>query len=185
MMRSPFRVVLDANVLFPFSLRDTLLRAAHLGYYQLHWSATILEEARRNLVARGHMREDQAERLFAEMERAFPEAAVEDYEALIPAMENDEKDRHVAAAALRAGAQVIVTFNIKDFRRLPPGLEAQTPATFLRHLLDLDPPGMITLLQRQALALQRPPKSFEELLAGLEKTVPAFVEDVRGYLSED
>jgi predicted nucleic acid-binding protein len=37
-----FRVVLDANVLFPFWLRDTLLRAADAGYYQLYWSGEIL-----------------------------------------------------------------------------------------------------------------------------------------------
>jgi hypothetical protein len=43
----------DANVLFPFTLRDTLLRAAEAGVYQLYWSEAILEEVRRNLVATG------------------------------------------------------------------------------------------------------------------------------------
>ena len=35
MFPAPSRVVLDANVLFPFSLRDTLLRAAERGLFQL------------------------------------------------------------------------------------------------------------------------------------------------------
>ena len=35
MIVAPFRVVLDANVLFPFTLRDTLLRAAARGYVQV------------------------------------------------------------------------------------------------------------------------------------------------------
>jgi hypothetical protein len=41
---APFRVVLDANVLYPFTLRDTLLRAAEQARYQLDWSAEILEK---------------------------------------------------------------------------------------------------------------------------------------------
>jgi hypothetical protein len=38
MIPAPFKVVLDANVLYPFSLRDTLLRAASEGLFQLYWS---------------------------------------------------------------------------------------------------------------------------------------------------
>jgi hypothetical protein len=44
------RAVLDASVLFPAAVRDTLLRAAGAGLYQLYWSSDILEEVRRNLV---------------------------------------------------------------------------------------------------------------------------------------
>lgn len=45
MVPAPFIVVLDANVLFPFSLRDTLLRAAASGFYQVRWQlvAAVLE----------------------------------------------------------------------------------------------------------------------------------------------
>jgi hypothetical protein len=32
-----FKVVLDANVIYPFTLRDTLLRAAAAGLYQVYW----------------------------------------------------------------------------------------------------------------------------------------------------
>ena len=47
---SSFYVVLDACVLYPFHLRDALLRTAEKGLYRVHWSATILDEAVRNLV---------------------------------------------------------------------------------------------------------------------------------------
>ena len=50
MITAPFKVVLDANVLYPFSLRDTLLRAAAAALFQVYWSDEILEETRRNLV---------------------------------------------------------------------------------------------------------------------------------------
>src|SRR5688572_12357053 len=112
MVPAPFIVVLDANVLFPFTLRDTLLRAAAADFYQLRWSAQILGEMTSNLVSSGTMTADKAARLRRTMENVFPEAAVTGYEALVPSMKNDEKDRHVAAAALKAGAQVIVTANL-------------------------------------------------------------------------
>ena len=55
MVPAPFIVVVDANVLFPLTLRDTVLRAAAAGFYQLRWSAEILAEMERNLVSTGTM----------------------------------------------------------------------------------------------------------------------------------
>lgn len=181
MILVPFRVVLDANVLYPFTLRDTLLRAAAAGLFQVYWSRQILEEAQRNLLASGTMTQAQAERLQAAMERAFPEAMVSDYEALTPAMRNDEKDRHVVAAAVKAGAQVIVTSNLVDFSELPDGVEAQSPNHFLCNLFDLDPAGMTELVRRQAAALQRPARSFEEVVTALAKMVPEFAANLRRH----
>lgn len=156
MLPAPFRVVLDANVLFPFTVRDTLLRAAALGMYQVHWSEEILSEATRNLIATGRMNDAQAAHLMAAMRDAFPEALVLGYEELIPSMPNDEKDRHVAAAAVKVGAQVVVTSNLSDFRAMPDGVEAQSPDDFLLDLLDLARPDMLELLRNQAAASSDP-----------------------------
>jgi predicted nucleic acid-binding protein len=185
MVPAPFVVVLDANVLFPFTLRDTLLRAAAAGFYQLRWSAEILDETATNLVRSGTMDATKANRLRAIMEREFPEAAVKDYAQLIPAMRNDEKDRHVAAAAVKAGAQVIVTSNLKDFENLPDGVEAQSPDEFLGNLLDLHPAGLVEVLREQAADLVNPPMSFDELLDRLARVVPEFVAVVRAHLGDD
>jgi predicted nucleic acid-binding protein len=174
MRPAPFKAVLDANVLYPFTLRDTLLRAAAAGLYQTCWSDRILDEATRKLIAAGRMTREQAARLREAMSAAFEEAMVTGYEDLIPAMRNHEKDRHVAAVALEAGAQVIVTDNLTDFRNLPEGIEAQSPDTFLCDLFDLDPDGMTELVRSQARDLRRPPRSFEEVLAALAKLVPHF-----------
>src|SRR5579862_4188262 len=111
MLRAPFRVVLDACVLFPYSLRDTLLRAADAAFYQLYWSAEILDEMKRSLVATGTTTDEKAARLAQQMDSYFPEALVSGHEPLIAAMKNEPKDRHVAAAAVKSGAQVIVTSN--------------------------------------------------------------------------
>lgn len=181
MIVAPFKVVLDANVLFPFSLRDTLLRAAAEGLFQLYWSERILNETERNLVATGTITGEQAARLRAAMTHAFPEAMVTGYEYLIPAMPNHEKDRHVVAAAVKAGAQVIVTNNLKDFRELPGGIEAQSPDEFLCNLFDLDPEGMVALVKSQAAALRNPPRSFDELLRGLAKMVPDFAKSLADH----
>jgi predicted nucleic acid-binding protein len=181
MIPAPFKVVLDANVLYPFSLRDTLLRAAATGFFQVYWSEQILDEVMRNLVSKLQVSSEQAAHLRQKMATAFPEAMVSGHEPLIAAMENDEKDRHVVAAAVKAGAQVIVTGNLRDFRTLPDGIEAQSPDEFLCNLLDLDPARLVALVREQSAALKRPPRSFDELLAGLVKLVPDFVNALRHH----
>lgn len=181
MIAAPFKVVLDANVLYPFTLRDTLLRAAAAGLFQVYWSEQILDETVRNLKSDGRMKHDQAVRLLAQMKRAFPEAEVAGHEPLIATMTNDPKDRHVAAAALKIGAQVIVTMNMTDFQSLPEGIEAQTPDEFLENLFDLDRGGMVELLERQAGAMKKPSVTVEELIRGLSRVVPQFAAAVRAH----
>ena len=109
---SRFPVVLDSCVLYPMYLRDTLLRAAEVGVYRVHWSQEILDGAFRNLVAN---QIQQVNRLEIQINRAFPDAMLNVTDRLIPCMDNHEGDRHVLAAALIAKAHVIVTENLKHF----------------------------------------------------------------------
>jgi predicted nucleic acid-binding protein len=182
MAPAPFLVVVDANVLFPLTLRDTVLRAAADGFYQLRWSAEILDEMERNLVSTGTMPADKAARLRATMEKYFPDAEVTGYQPLVAVMQNDAKDRHVVAAAVKAGAQVITTANLKDFTPLPDGIEAQSPDEFLCNLFDLDPEGFVEMLREQAGDLVKPPVTFDELLHRLARVVPELVAAVRDQL---
>ena len=183
MVPAPFIVVVDANVLFPLTLRDTVLRAAAADFYQLRWSREILDEMERNLVSTGTMATEKASRLRTTMERVFPEAMVTGYEPLVAALRNDAKDRHVVAAALKAGAQVVTTSNLRDFTPLPDGIEAQSPDEFLCNLFDLDPPAFVELLREQASDLQKPPVTFEGLLSRLANPVPELVAAVRGFVA--
>ena len=177
-----FCVVLDACVLYPMPLCDTLLRLAAAGLYQVYWSAEILAEASRNLVEHGRASQEGAARREAGMREAFPEAMVLDYEPLIPGMSNHEKDRHVAAAAVKAGAQVIVTANLRDFARLPVGIEASHPDAFLCDLLDLDHRAVLDTLRQQVAVLRRPPQTLDDLLRKLgDRGVPQFVAAVRAF----
>jgi PIN domain len=74
-----FSAVLDANVLYPFSLRDTLLRLAELELFTALWSTRILEEMRRNLVEH-RITAEQADRIEEAMRQAFEEAEVDPHE---------------------------------------------------------------------------------------------------------
>ena len=80
-----FGVVLDACALYPFYLRDTLLRLAERGLYGVRWSDQILGELGGALIGRGSDQE-LIGRTIAQMSAAFPAAAVEGYESLIYSM---------------------------------------------------------------------------------------------------
>jgi len=181
-----FSAVLDTNVLYPFSLRDTLLRLAELELYAPLWSNRILEEMTRNLVAH-RLTEAQAARIEAAMREAFEEAEVDAAEIarLEPAMTNDEKDRHVLAAAVAADSEVIVTFDLNDFPPEacePVGVEAIHPDEFLLALHDLNPQAVRAALEQQAADLN-PPWPLEELLRALTTAgVPRFVDAIRARL---
>ncbi|MBN9681378.1 MULTISPECIES: PIN domain-containing protein [unclassified Corallococcus] len=184
MIHASFPVVLDANVLIPLTVCDTLLSAAHEGLIQIHWTELILEETRRNLVKAIGLSEEKASRRVAAMKAAFPEAMVTGHEGLISSMTNHEKDRHVLAAAVHVGAQTLVTSNLKDFGKnhLPASLQAQDPDTFLQHLLSQAPDVIMEMLRAQAEALRNPPISLMRLLDGLARSVPGFAREARELL---
>ncbi len=182
---SSFGVVLDACVLIPAALRDTLLRAADAGLYRLHWSERILDEVRRNLIANIGLSEEQAQRLINTMNSYFPESAATGYEGLIEVMGNDPKDRHVLAAAVASGSQVVVTNNLRHFPTealAPYSIEAQSPDAFLTHLFDLDPALMIHILHDQVGALRFPAHDMNHVLTIHSNYAPTFVGRVRRAL---
>jgi predicted nucleic acid-binding protein len=173
-MSSAISAVLDANVLYPFTLRDTLLRAAERGMIRVYWSREILNEVRRTALSKGAMKAAAVDRLFRHMEAAFPEAMVAGHESLTATLKNHPKDRHVAAVALHARASLIVTRNLKDFKPLPAGIRAVSPDDLLLALLQADEGAMTELIEDQAAALAEPPVKPGELLQALSSFVPGF-----------
>jgi hypothetical protein len=169
------------------TLRDTLLRTAEAGLYQPKWSDQIVDEFTHALVRQGLVSGEQAARLRRTLEATFEDAFVhrERYRPLIAAMTNQPKDRHVLAATVAGGAEVIVTFNLKDFGGLalsPYAMEARSPDEFLSSLFDLDPTMMTQIVVEQARDLQKPPISVAELIRSLERHAPGFAERVRREL---
>jgi len=169
-------VVLDACVLVPMPLADTLLRlAAGPRLYLPKWSDQIMVEVTRTLQENFGLSPKKAMYRENEIRRHFPEAWIDGYEDLIPAMTNHPKDRHVLAAAVRAGVKVIVTYNLKDFPSsslTPYAITAQGPSAFLKSLYDMAPSAVMQTLETQAAAIGQP---MSYLLSRLRVNTPAFV----------
>ena len=117
-VRTDFKVVLDACVLIPMPLADTLLRLAGARLYLPKWTDQIMGEVARNLGTTFGLSEDQLKYRENEIRRHFPEAWVHSYEDIIPAMTNDPKDRHVLAAAGELQSRVDRLIQHEGF---PPG----------------------------------------------------------------
>lgn len=176
-MTNPVRAVLDANVLIKAGPRDTLLRAAEYDLYRPYWSETILREVERNLVSHRLTTHTQARHLLNVLREVFPEAIAQGYEHLIPDMPIQAKDRHVLAATVSVGADVIVTDNLRDFPAPslePYGVEAQSLDAFLRELFAHYPERMMQIFTEQGADLN-PPRDRAEVIRSLAPHAPGFV----------
>ena len=165
--------LLDANVLYPAGLRDVLLRLADRYLYNPKWSAAIHDEWIRNLLAdRADLTADKLERTRATTDEHFPKAVVTGHERLIADLElPDHRDRHVLAAAIRGGADVIVTMNLRDFpvdRLILHGLKARHPDDFIFDLFGFQRSAVLAVIREHRAALKNPPRSPEEHLTALE-----------------
>ncbi len=175
---SSIGVVLDACVLFPGSLRDTLLRTADVGLFRLQLTDEILEEMRRNLVEKDHVTEEKSQHIVRQIKEYFAEAFVTRHRLLISSMPVNKKDRHVLAAAVASGSQIIVTQNLKDFPQkylAPLEIEALGADDFLIHQYFQEPELMVSIIRKQASDLKRPPQTPFEVLKRLERFAPNFV----------
>ena len=171
---SHFTAVLDANVLHAYPLASVLLELAEARMYRACWSAEIHAEWIRSVRrVRPEIPLDRLQRRRDAMDTALPDACITGHECLVSCLElPDAKDRHVLAVAIRAKAQVIVTYNESDFPADTLAgfdLVAQHPDTFLRHLIDLDRNIVRTRLETMRAQLVNPPIGKAEYIASLER----------------
>jgi predicted nucleic acid-binding protein len=143
--------------------------------FQAKWSERIHDEWTRNVLKnRPDLTTENMQRVRELMNKHVQNSIVTDYESIIPSLTlPDEDDRHVLAAAIRGHADVIVTFNLKDFPQSQLsmyGLEAQHPDEFVSHLIDLAPYLVFEVLHQQQAALKNPPQSIDQLLLTLERS---------------
>lgn len=188
-MNSNFTVVYDACVLFPAPLRDLLMRLAMTDVFRARWTDRIHEEWMRAVLGiRPDLKRADLERTRTLMNDHVRDCLVTGYEHLIESIElPDPNDRHVvaAAAALRSGASLIVTFNLKDFpkeRLRTHNIEAHHPDDFIVDLFDLTPEEVVRAAAEQRRSLRNPPKTVDEftdllLKQGLTQTV----DKLRGF----
>ena len=140
--------LLDTSVLWPSLQRDFLLSLAAEGAYRPVWSSAILAELERHealkLQDRGvptSTARQQASGLVQQMRAAFADAEAVGWEPLEGTFNlPDPDDEHVAAAAVVAEAEVIVTANLRDFPAvaLPPALQVLPAPDFALAVVSTD-----------------------------------------------
>jgi predicted nucleic acid-binding protein len=170
----PFVVVYDANALYPNAQRDLLIRIAQAGLVQAKWTAEIIEEmARARLRRKPDLDPAKLDRLKDLINHSVPDCLVWGYEPLITSLKlPDPDDRHVLAAAIQSGAQVIVTTNMKDFPAedlAEFNVEAKTPDDFVLDQISIDDRVVFACVQDIA-NCRSSPCTAQDVLTELENT---------------
>lgn len=159
-------------------LCDLLIRLGLRGTYRPLWSKRILEETANSILRRRpDLKPEQLERRVALMNEALPAALVQGYEAIEASVAQFGKDGHVVAAAIFGRADLIVTYNIKDFpasQLAPFHIEALTPDDFLVNQFWLDPTLVRSVIAEQAADTSRPPLSVADVIERLRAEAPNF-----------
>lgn len=122
---------------------------------------------------RGDLTIEQLARTRELMDKAVRDCLVTGHEALIESLQlPDPDDRHVLAAAIHAGADAIVTFNLKDFPEETTdlyNLEVLHPDDFIQFQHDFNTAAVIIAAQRCRKRLRNPPKTAAEYLETLSQ----------------
>ena len=151
------QVLYDANLLYPFHLRNFLVQLGVHGLVRPRWTDAIHEEWIRNLAATGRVTRERLLQTRDIMKRVLPEADIRGYEHRISGLAlPDAGDRHVLAAAIEGQVQVLLTFNLRHFPKkilAPLGLHAQNPDDFLCGLHATDPEAMAGVAEAARLNL--------------------------------
>lgn len=150
---APPRAFLDACVLYPPVARGALLHAAAQELYSPLWSPRVLEEwARAAERERGAPGGAAARDEAAAMNARWPGAAHAPDDAAMERFDlPDMDDVHVLAAALAGRADLLVTFNLRDFpaRKLRDlGLAPLSPDAFLWEIAGRSPEPVAEALRR-------------------------------------
>jgi predicted nucleic acid-binding protein len=173
--RPPVIALYDANVLYPAPIRDLFIRLARAGVVSARWSDEIHDEWMRSLLRnRPDLDPEKLQRTRGLMDAAVPGALVQGYARHIEHLQlPDPDDRHVLAAAIEAEADLIVTFNAKDFPRqivLRYGMDVRRPDAFLLELLAGDAVEAVYAAVRAHRAeLRNPPLTVERYLENLAR----------------
>lgn len=166
--------LLDACVLYPAPLRLLLMYLSLSELFHARWSESIHLEWMRNVQANHpDITTSQLNRIRKLMDAHVPDALVCEYEELIPMLElPDPDDRHVLAAAIHAGASLIITWNLKDFPAKYVnqfGIRPMNPDEFIGRLFEFHPDRVCGAMKQQRESLINPPLNVSELLLVLQR----------------
>jgi hypothetical protein len=168
-----YTALLDACVLFPVAVCDSLISVAATGLYAPKWSQRIEDEWMRSL----ERKFGQPPGSYAVRRDAMPDAAPDGevpeqaWSRIAPCLQlPDPGDVHVLAAAVAGHADCIVTANLKDFPEdalAPFGIQVIHPDEFLIAQKDLAPLIVLAAFKEQRARLKNPaytPSAFANAL---------------------
>ena len=174
-------VLCDANVFYSILLTDLILSLSEAGLFRARWTNDIHEEWIRSLLQDQPQRKrEDLERRRQLMDEAIDHDLIEDYEQHIQSLSlPDPDDRHVLAAAIEGGAEVILTYNLRDFPDAvlqAYGIEAMHPDEFLCEIMADDPDLVLSVIEGMRTKRKRPEISPSELLERLGRlSIAGFV----------
>ena len=184
------RVLVDTNVLFPFSIMDVMLALSEDSVHEVLWSQALLAEWERVIVREQRRSAASAASITSAIRDYFPEFEVpeSDYAHLIARMPGDDPDdRAHMAAAIAGGADMIVTWNRSDFPVRPLaalGVRVCDPDRYLCDVLGTWPAEVVATIVRLVEEKRRPPLSLIDFFGILAKAgVPIFAERLHVVLN--
>lgn len=170
-----FLAVLDANILYSVVLTDFFMRCAAKDFFRPVWSDDIHDEWSSALIKeKPGIPLEKIERRKIKIDEFMPHACIQGYESLVSGLSlPDPDDRHVLALAIRAGAELIITRNIRDFpqKHLEPyDVCAIEPDEFACNLFEHNQALIHSLLREQHADLKNPSIEWEEFLIRLRES---------------
>ena len=140
--------------------------------FRAKWSEKIHQEWIRNVLKnRPDLTLTQLNRTKQLMNQSVENALVTEYEYLIPNLTlPDPDDIHILATAIHSQADLIITFNLKDFPLSilkNYGIEAISPDDFILELIQMNESKVITTVTQHRKSLKNPPLTVEKYLQNL------------------
>lgn len=163
-------VFTDANVLYGSTLRDLLLQLGVDKIVSLKWTEAVYLEWTQALIRSRPDLADRMQRTGGIMVAALSDAMVSGYEHRVDDLDlPDPDDRHVLAAALESGAQMILTFNLRHFpaEAMPAVVAAVHPDALLSLLLAADPTPVLAAIRKVRQRMAKPPMTSADYLDAL------------------
>lgn len=157
------------------------------GLFRARWTDDIHDEWTRNVLkGRSDLSAESLARTRKLMNESVMDCLVTGYEQIAAALTlPDPDDTHVLAAAIKSGANAIITFNLRDFPAAELAkydIEAQHPDDFIQHQFGLDTSLVVVAAQRCRARLRNPPYGVDEYLDRLERqSLPLSVAELRPF----
>lgn len=179
----------DSCVFFSAFRRGLFMRLAMSGLFRARWTRAIHREWI-DAVARRYpdVSRSSLEQLSDKMDEHAEGSLVSGFEGLIDGFRlPDQNDRHVLAAAVHGGADLIVTLNLRHF---PPellaehGLSACHPDEFAMDLLMADSTSVLRAVRADRASLTRPAYSAEEYILRVQSKgeMPVFARALHEHI---